>query len=211
MTSKTEKKKELFKDVRAKYIEIYNQEEDLDKRMFQAKENIVNLEAERDELKASRPALLADNEDVSDINNRLKEIDDEIELNKDTIKGIQTKKKDIRYQMLSERQDTNAAYQEYIGQLLADLRKEYMKIAPKLAELLKDYITLESLRDGDGNGYASFTTEHVKCLPNFDNSSAPLFKYNYYNIALNNQERVIKKYEIPKYYVRRVHSSDYDV
>lgn len=61
MTSKTEKKKELFKDARAKYIEIYNQEEDLDKRMYQAKENIVNLEAEKEELKASRPTLLADN------------------------------------------------------------------------------------------------------------------------------------------------------
>ena len=40
--------------------------------MYQAKENIVNLEAEREELKANRPALLADNEDVSEINNRLK-------------------------------------------------------------------------------------------------------------------------------------------
>ena len=85
--------KELFKNAKAKYIEIYNQEENLDRRMYQAKENIVNLEAEREELKANRPALLADNEDVSEINNRLKEIDDEIELNQDTIKGIKTKKK----------------------------------------------------------------------------------------------------------------------
>ena len=96
MTSKTEKKKELFKEARTKYIEIYNQEEELDKRMFQAKENIVNLEAEKDEIKASRPALLADNEDVSEINNRLKEIDDEIELNQDTIKGIKAKKKETK-------------------------------------------------------------------------------------------------------------------
>lgn len=211
MTSKTEKKKELFKDARAKYIEIYNQEEDLDKRMYQTKENIVNLEAEREELKASRPALLADNEDVSEINNRLKEIDDEIELNQDTIKGIKTKKKDIRSQVLTERQETNAAYKEYIEQILADVRKEYMKVAPKLAELLKDYIVLESLRDGDGNGYAYFTTEHVKCLPNFDNGSWPLFKYNYYNIVSNNQERVIDKYDIPQYYVRRVSLSDYNI
>ena len=211
MTSKTEKKKELFKEARAKYIEIYNQEEELDKRMFQAKENIVNLEAEKDEIKASRPALLADNEDVSEINNRLKEIDDEIELNQDTIKGIKAKKKDVRTQVLTERQEANAAYKEYIGQVLTDLRKEYMKVAPKLAELLKDYIALESLRDGDGYNYAEFTTEHVKYLPNFDNSSAPLFKYNYYNIALSNEERVLKKYNIPKYYLRKVHLSDYDV
>ncbi len=86
-----------------------------------------------------------------------------------------------------------------------------MKVAPKLAELLKDYITLESLRDGDGYGYAEFTTEHVKCLPNFDNSSIPLFKYSYYNIACNNKERVLKKYNIPKYYVRKVSLSDYNV
>lgn len=139
--------------------------------MYQAKENIVNLEAEKEELKASRQTLLADNEDVSEINNRLKEIDDEIELNQDTIKGIKTKKKDVRSQVLTERQETNAAYKEYIEQILADVRKEYMKVAPKLAELLKDYIVLESLRDGDGNGYAYFTTEHAKCLPNFDNGS----------------------------------------
>lgn len=211
MTSKTEKKKELFQEARNIYIEIYNQEKDLDKRMLQAKENIVNLEAEREELKVSRPTLLADNKDISDLNNRLKEINDEIELNQDTIKGIKIKKKDVRCQVLTERQNTNAAYQEYIRQILADIRKEYMKIAPKLAELLKDYIALEFLRDGDGYNYAEFTTEHIKCLPNFDNSSAPLFKYNYYNIACNNEERVIKKYGMPKYYVRKVHLSDYNV
>lgn len=86
-----------------------------------------------------------------------------------------------------------------------------MKVAPKLAELLKDYIVLESLRDGDGNGYAYFTTEHVKCLPNFDNGSWSLFKHNYYNIVSSNQERVIDKYDIPQYYVRRVSLSDYNV
>lgn len=211
MTSKTEKKKEIFNQTRDKYIDIYKQEESLDSRMHQAKENIVNLQEEREELKANRPALLADNEDVSDINNRLKEIEDEIELNQDTITGIKAKKKDVRSQVLSMRQETNAAYKEYIGQILADVRKEYMKVAPKLAELLKDYIVLESLRDGDGYGYAEFTTQHVNCLPNFDNSSTPLFKYNYYNIAGNNESRVLKKYNIPKYYVKRVSLSEYDV
>lgn len=39
--------------------------------------------------------------------------------------------------MLTERQETNAAYKEYIEQILADVRKEYMKVAPKLAELLR--------------------------------------------------------------------------
>lgn len=154
---------------------------------------------------------MADNEDVSDLNKRLKEIEDEIELNQDTITGIKTKKKDIRYQVLNLQQETNAAYQDYIGQILADIRKEYMKVAPILAELLKDYITLESLRDGDGYGYAEFTTKHINCLPNFDNSSIPLFQYNYYNIACNNKERVLKKYNIPKYCVRKVSLSDYNV
>ena len=182
MTSKTEQKKAIFNQIRNKYIEIYNQEESLNSRTYQAEENIVNLQEEREELKANRLTLLADNEDVSNINNRLKEIEDEIELNKDTITGIKAKKKEVRSQVLSIRQETNAAYKDYIGQILADVRKEYMKVAPKLAELLKDYIVLESLRDGDGYGYAEFTTEHVKCLPNFDNGSAPLFKYNYYNI-----------------------------
>ncbi len=103
MTSKTEKKKELFKESKARYIDIYEQEENLDSRMSQAEENIVNPEAEREELKANRPALLADNEDVSEINKRLKEIEEEIELNQDTITGIKAKKKDVRSQVLSMR------------------------------------------------------------------------------------------------------------
>lgn len=211
MTGKTEKKKEIFKQTRDRYIDIYNQEENLDKRMEQAKENIVKLQEERENLKAERPALLADNKDVSDINNRLKEIDNEIELNQDTITGIKAKKKDIHSQVLMSRQEANSVYKEYIRQILADVRKEYMKVAPKLAELLKDYITLESLRDGDGYGYAEFTTAHVKCLPSFNENSDPLFDYNYYNIARNNKNRVLKKYNIPDYYVKKVSLSEYNI
>lgn len=114
-------------------------------------------------------------------------------------------------QFLDLRQSTNIAYKNYIEQLLADVRKQYMKVAPKLAELLKDYIVLESLRDGDGCGYAYFKAEHVKCLPNCDNNSKPFFKYNYYTIAGKNRSRVLKKYNMPEYFIKRVHLSDYNL
>lgn len=111
--------------------------------------------------------------------------------------------------LVDARQNTNIAYQEYIEEILRDLRKEYMKIAPKLAELIKDYTTLEDLRMGDGYGLCTFTTEEVNYLPNFKDRSKPLLKYNYYEIVRYNTDRVLKKYNMPTYNLRRIHLYEY--
>lgn len=208
MTKGVDKAKEKFINVRQEFIELYDLDNDLEKRLSDAETNIANLQEEKEELRQQRPAMLADNEDVTEINSRLKDIDNEIELNQDTITGIEAKRKTMRSQLARARHNTNMAYKNYINWILADLRKKYMKVAPKLAELLKDYITLEQLRDGDGTRYVDFGCEDIRRIPNFK-GKYPLFTYNSYNILMDNMENVLKKYDIPEYHVRRVSMNEY--
>lgn len=206
MTDKIEEKKEIFNQI---LNNIRDKKNNYIKRMEDAKINIKNLEEERENLKTKRPSMLAENQDISKLNQRLKDIDDEIEINKDTISGVEAKIKEMNNPLVDARQNTNIAYQEYIDEILRDLRKEYMKIAPKLAELIKDYTTLEDLRMGDGYGLCTFTTEEVNYLPNFKDRSKPLLKYNYYDIVRYNTDRVLKKYNMPTYNLRRIHLYEY--
>ena len=162
-----------------------------------------------------------------------KDIEDEIDINKDTISGVEAKIKEIHDQVINARQNTNIAYQEYIETLLRKVAGEYMKIAPKLSELICDFIVLEDLRDGDGYHDTCFTPENIKCLPSFSKSSNALFyndnyeivqahtarvlkKYknalfynDNYEIVQAHTARVLKKYNVPKYYVARVRLSEY--
>lgn len=93
MTDKIEEKKEIFNQKRQEFIDMYNKNENYKKRIEECRQNITNLEEEREDLKAKRPTLLADNEDISELTQRLKDIDDEIEINKDTISGVEAKLK----------------------------------------------------------------------------------------------------------------------
>lgn len=209
MKNKIQEKKELFLNKKAEYDKIRHDDNDLCERLNAAEENIVSLQEEMDGLKQKRPAMLADNEDITALNKRLKAIEEEIEINKDTITGITAKRKSIHNHILSLRQDVNSEFQNYIKEILTSLRKDYMKLAPKLAEILKDYIALETIRDGDGTNFACFNIDDIKCLPNFDDEQHPLFKYQYYEIARENREHVREKYDIPDYYVQRVSFTDY--
>lgn len=81
--------------------------------MEDAKINIKNLEEERENLKTKRPSMLAENQDISELNQRLKDIDDEIEINKYTISGVEVKIKEVHNKELDIRQEANVAYQNY--------------------------------------------------------------------------------------------------
>lgn len=209
MKNKIQEKKELFLNKKAEYDKIRHDDNDLCERLNAAEENIVSLQEEMDGLKQKRPAMLADNEDITALNKRLKAIEEEIEINKDTITGITAKRKSIHNHILSLRQDVNSEFQNYIKEILTSLRKDYMKLAPKLAEILKDYIALETIRDGDGTNFACFKIDDINRLPNFDDEQHPLFEYKYYGIASDNRERVREKYGIPDYYVQRVRFTDF--
>lgn len=207
MANKIEEKKEIFNQKRQEYKDMKDKKSNYSKRIEDSKINIINLEEEREELKAKRPTMLAENEDISELNQRLKDIDDEIEINKDTIAGVEVKIKEIHNQVINARQNANIAYQEYIQMVLTKVANEYMKIAPKLAELINDFIVLEDMRDGDGYHRVFFTPEKIKCLPTFGDKV--LFYNDYYDIVRSHTARVLKKYDIPEYYVTRIRQSDY--
>ena len=209
MTDKIEEMKEIFNQKRQEYKNLWDKKADYNKRIEDSKQNIVSLEEEREELKTKRPELLAENEDISELTQRLKDIEDEIDINKDIISGVEAKIKEIHDQVINARQNTNIAYQEYIETLLRKVAGEYMKIAPKLSELICDFIVLEDLRDGDGYHYTCFTPENIKCLPSFSKSSNALFYNDYYEIVQAHTARVLKKYNVPKYYVAKVRLSEY--
>lgn len=200
--------KEVFNSKLKEYMEFYHQVDELDNRLSTAENNIVNLQQEREGLREKRPAMLADNKDVSKINKRLRDIDDEIELNKDTITGIATKRKEVYRNMKQIQQHANTDFQNYINGILKKLKDDYMKIAPKFAELLKDYLALEAIRDGDGYGTTAFPSGYIKYLPNF-NGNKPLFEYNFWQNYLSNSKRVLKKYDIPDFELRRVSPNDF--
>lgn len=204
MTKLIEEKKEIFNQKLRELEDMKNLDNDLSRRLSEAEKNLADLQTEKEELKAKRPVLLADNADVAALNNRLKEIDEAMELNQDTITGIKDKRKKMHNPILYKIQDTNGAYKDYINEILAKKREDYMKIAPKLAELLKDYITLEYMRDRDCSGRAYFTTEDIMTLPNCNDEKHPLFYYHYYTVADENRERVKEKYKLPEYDMRRV-------
>ncbi len=207
MANKIEEKKEIFNQKRQEYKDMKDKKSNYSKRIEDSKINIINLEEEREELKAKRPTMLAENEDISELNQRLKDIDDEIEINKDTIAGVEVKIKEIHNQVINARQNANIAYQEYIQMVLTQVANEYMKIAPKLAELINDFIVLEDMRDGDGYHRVFFTPEKIKCLPTFGDKV--LFYNDYYDIVRSHTARVLKKYDVPEYYVTRIRQSDY--
>lgn len=209
MVNKIDETKRIFEEMLDEYEQKENYKSELSRRLSDAEENIVNLEEEKNELHERRPLFLADNEDVSGINHRLKEIEDEIELNKETIKGVKIKQKTTHNDLLYVRQNTNETYQNYIKEHLKKLKKEYMKIAPKFAELITDYMVFESLRDGDGYKNTDFHYDNIKEIPNLIENSKPLFCYNYYEIIRNNKDRVINKYNIIDYYVHRVSANDF--
>lgn len=208
MTKSIDEAKEVFNAKLKEYMEFYHQVDELDNRLSLAENNIVNLQQEREELREKRPVMLADNKDVSKINKRFRDIDDEIELNKDTVTGITTKRKEVYSKMKQTQQHANADFQEYINEILAKLKDDYMKIAPKFAELLKDYLALEAIRDGDGYKTTAFPSGCIKYLPNF-NGNKPLFEYNFWQNYLSNSKRVLKKYDIPEFEVRRVSLNDF--
>ena len=209
MANKIEEKKEIFNQKRQEYKDMKDKKSNYSKRIEDSKINIINLEEEREELKAKRPTMLAENEDISELNQRLKDIDDEIEINKDTIAGVEVKIKEFHNKAIDARQEANIAYQEYIKTIINVVSNEYMKIAPKLAELINDFIVLEDLRDGDGYHYVIFTPEVIKCLPNLKKTKGTLFYNDYYEIVRTHTGKVLKKYNIPQYNVSKIRASEY--
>ena len=96
------------------------------------------------------------------------------------------------------------AFQDYINEILTNIGKKYMKIATKLAEIITEYITLESICNGRDIYVPKIKYNDISRLPNLNNSDKPIFKYEAYEIWKANPERLHEKYEIPNYQVENI-------
>ena len=194
---------EKFEEINEHRKELIEIDNDLYSRGRKAKSAIVNLEEEKAQLKADRPALLADNEDVSELNKRLKEIDDEIELNQDTIIGVEEKRKKLNHEIFMAKQHTNSAYKDVLDEKLEQLAPLYVKAGKKFVKILKEYITLEGIRDLNSSANTKVGWSFTK-IPNVMCEQEPLMDNNHYEICRQLTEEVSKKYGIPDYMPERL-------
>lgn len=177
---------------------------EMDNRKLKAIDSIEKLQEETRKLKEQRPALLADGKSVGKINKRLKKIEEEIELNQDLIKGITEKKKNLEISIHNARNKKQDAFQNYVKGIKYKVTKEYMEIAPKFVELVRDYILLEFMYYGSDRIYVSnIPYNDIKRIPSLT-SENPLFEHKIYDLYINHDDIVKEKYNIPDYEVHRI-------
>lgn len=199
MNKQIEEKKKLFEDAWKIRSDFEEEDFNLKTRSDNARKQITKLQEEAEKLKEKRPALLADNKDVKKLNKRLKDIEEEIEINNDLITGITAKREKRNQDVRNIRYHVNQAYKTYINEILATLKDKYMKLAPEFADLLTDIIALEAMRNGDRDYPCSFHYDDIMKLPNLDDEKHPFFKYSYYSIHIDNYKRMEEKYNIPQF------------
>lgn len=200
MTITREEMDIIFKECNKFFDEI----DAMDNRKFEAQNDIVKLQEEIQNLKTQRPTLLAEGKSVAKINKRLKKIEEDIELKEDLVKGVTEKKKNLNYDIYSVRMKNQKAFQEYVKSIISKVAKEYMEIAPKFAEIVREYLILEYMYNEMGSNYVSnIPYSDIKRIPNLYNNT-PLFEYKLYDLYLNYDDVVKEKYNIPNYEVHRI-------
>lgn len=178
---------------------------EMDRKQEAAKSSIAALREETVKLKEQRPELLADGKSVTEINKRLKKIEEEIELNEDLIKGITAKKKSLDTTIYNTKQKRQQAFQGYIKGLMNKVAKEYREVAPKFAELVREFLLLEYMYNGSDRIYASeISYNDIKRIPSLSGNKPPLFEYKLYDLMINYDDVVREKYGIPEFEVRRI-------
>ena len=114
-------------------------------RLTEAKTFKMQIEREKIEIRGKRPALLADGESVENINKRLKEIDEEIELKEDEIIGLKKKIPNLKQKLATMGQNTNTSFSQLVYSRIPEIYPEYNKQAEKLAEIVKEYHIIKSM------------------------------------------------------------------
>lgn len=204
MTKKELTKKEIMEQTLQERKISIDQDNAFYKRITETENKIAGLENEAKSLKESRPALLADCKDVSKINKRLKDIDEEIEICRDTIIGVTEKQKNFKRDLYEAKMSAVNSFRNYIDEIIESLKPEYMKTAKKFASILNEYITLENIRAGSDYVNSYFDTSSIKLIPNVEDKEHPIFKYSAYNIWKENKDIVCKKYNIPDFNIEQI-------
>ena len=134
-------KKQKMIDAFIEKDNILEKDSALIRRANEAEEKIVELQEEAETLKKKRPQLLADCKDISKLNRRLKSIEEEIEILKDTIIGVNEKQENLRLEIREKIWDAQHAFQEYIKEIC------YMLDIPNpvvLTKHIKNFILFNS-------------------------------------------------------------------
>ena len=83
--------------------------------------------------------------------------------------------------------------------------KEYREIAPKFAELVREFLLLEYMYNGSDRIYASeISYNDIKRIPSLSGNKPPLFEYKLYDLMINYDDVVREKYGIPEFEIRRI-------
>ncbi len=100
-------------------------------------------------------------------------------------------------------QHANSAYKDVLNEKLDQLAPLYVKAGTKFVKILKEYITLEGIRDLNSSADTKVGWNFTK-IPNVMNEKEPLMNNNHYEICRELTEEVSKKYEIPDYEPERI-------
>ncbi|MFI3301131.1 MAG: hypothetical protein R3Y28_06895 [Candidatus Gastranaerophilales bacterium] len=178
--------------------ELEQLKENLEVRLVLAESNVLTLLALKSELKEERPMMIAHNKDISKLNERLKSIDEEIEINQDAIIGIGEKLKKVKDELHAKRNNSHHAFKELVKEELSKLEDEFNEKGEAFAQILKEYTTLEFMMKRNDRLYRTIA-ETIPIIPNLKDSANPLYQGNAYEIWKKMDESVRIKYKIPNY------------
>lgn len=188
---------EKFDKQYLEYEQLSNTIYDCNHRTREAQNKIAQLNEEKEKLRVLRPKYLADKKDITKLNSKLKNIDEEIEIQKDLISGLEEKIKPLKQNIVFCGTNTNACYQDLVQAKMDKVAKEFNKLAKPLAKITKEYIVLEYIKNSERNRWASFA-EHFGFIPNIG-AEKPFLKDSAYQIYINNREEITEKNNLPKY------------
>lgn len=166
-------------------------------RTSDAELKISQLTSEKEKLKNLRPKYLADKKDITELNTKLKNIDEDLEIQKDLITGLAEKIKPLKNNIVYCGKNTNVCFQDLVQTKMDEVAKKFNKLAKPLAEITKDYIVLEYLKNSTRISWVSIARE-FGYIPNIGGDK-PFLDANIHQLSIDYDKETRKKYGLPDY------------
>lgn len=199
MTNSEEKKlEEIFQNANQEYKDLCAKINDCWSRDNEAKRKIIELDAEKEEVKQLRSTQLAEKADITKSSNRLKEIEEEKEIQLDLIAGLEVKAKELKTHTANLGANANEAFRNLIKCKLRKIEEKYNREAPKLVSIINEHMTMDYILQSNSNFFFS-DFKNTQIIPKLGDKDNPFFKFSLYDIHRKNEEFVRKKYNIPEY------------
>lgn len=158
---------------------------------------ICQLNSKKEELKLLRPKYLADKKDITELNQKLKNIDEDLEIQKDLMTGLAEKIKPLKNEVACCGRNTNVCFEELVQVKMNKVAEKFNELAKPLAEITKDYLVLEYLRNSTRMSWVSIARE-FGYIPNIGGDK-PFLDANIHQLYINNNKEIRKKYGLPDY------------